>query len=107
MVSNYLFPVIALPICTSKPLISEKPHNVSEDVETLIMDQIEVNEYVGGLVKPFERKVASKDGVIFSLNLWRWRKSTHPEVPLQVGERRNDKSVRTFARLSWDISHTH
>lgn len=29
-----------------------------EEVETLVMEQIEVKSYVGGLVKSFERKVA-------------------------------------------------
>ncbi len=32
--------------------------DVPEEVETLTMDQIEVKEYVGGLVKSFERKAA-------------------------------------------------
>jgi hypothetical protein len=31
---------------------------VSEEVEMLTMDQIEVKEYVGGLVKSFERRAA-------------------------------------------------
>ena len=30
----------------------------SEEVKTLVMDQIEVKSYVGGLVRAFERKVA-------------------------------------------------
>jgi len=32
--------------------------DVPQEAETLAMDQIEVKEYVGGLVKSFERKVA-------------------------------------------------
>ncbi len=32
--------------------------SVPDEVETLTMDQIEVKEYVGGLVKSFERKAA-------------------------------------------------
>ena len=36
------------------PPVREEP----EEVKTLVMDQIEVKSYVGGLVKSFERKVA-------------------------------------------------
>lgn len=36
------------------PPVREKP----EEVVSLKMDQIEVKEYVGGLVKSFERKAA-------------------------------------------------
>ena len=32
--------------------------DVPEEVEKLTMDQIEVKEYVGGLVKSFERRAA-------------------------------------------------
>jgi hypothetical protein len=32
--------------------------DVPEEVETLTMGQIEVKEYVGGLVKSFERRAA-------------------------------------------------
>ncbi len=35
-------------------LFREEP----EEVKTLVMDQIEVKSYVGGLVKSFERKAA-------------------------------------------------
>jgi hypothetical protein len=36
------------------PPVREEP----EEVATLKMDQIEVKEYIGGLVKSFERKAA-------------------------------------------------